>query len=270
GIDRLVEDAGALDLIAGAQAHGRRQLAGELRAGAAAGVAEARPDLLLERARDGAVGRRRSEQAWLAVRAEHAVFGHAERSVRGQLSPLVEHLLRGPQMERHAGEQADRAVLPEQIAPRDLERASGCDVEAVGGLLEARANHAHAALEAGPVHDRGGGRLLDDDEQVAPRGVAVAELGDLNSPKEPERGQTASALDLRRLAEWVTGPERQRPLDHGRAGPHVADDEHMVDDGAWPLTDHKQRLGARAVRAEPGGRLDDGGEVAAIGVLLLD
>ena len=87
---------------------------------------------------------------------------------------------------------------------------------------------------------------------------AVPQLGDPHAPEQPERRQPPLALVDRGRLNGSPGFDLQLALDRLGAGPHVADDQHVVDEHLRPFADEKRDIDTRAVLGELGSRLDDG------------
>ena len=249
GHARVEGHLGPLDLIASADADRARQVTGDVGAGNLALEVETGSNLLLDRTVQEPV-RGGVEDARFPERADAAIL-------RGRF---------GIEGMREAREETDRSVLAEHVAPPDLEERARRDFELLGrhaaGL--AAPHGAQPALDAAAVADRGRRRFFDRHQQVARRLTAVAQLRDARAPEQAERRQAPLALVDRAEAEGIARFHLQLVLDGAGARPHVADDEHVIDEDLRPLANHEGDRHVRAVLAELGPRLDRGALVAEV------
>src|SRR5581483_1235884 len=170
---------------------------------------EARSDLLLERQIQQPVGRR-VEQPRLAVRADRLVFRQAAARRR-----LV-------QRHAEAAEHTDRLGLAEQVAARVLHEAARRDLQPrrAGAAIFFLRDLQQPPLAAEAVADRRRRRLLDGDEQVAARFVAVPQLVDAGAAEQAEAEQPPLRVVDLREAEGIARLNLQLALDRARGRAH--------------------------------------------------
>ena len=262
----LIEHVGALHLVAAADAHGARQTSREFRADATPREVEARSDLLFERRRHTKIGA--AEDARLAKLTDHPVFRKAEAARFGQHGRLIGEDQRIRGVQGGAGEEVHRAVPPEQVPPADLEGGAWRKLDLVGrhvGLIGAP-HHPFPHLEPAAIPERREGGLLDRDQDIPMRAVAVPQLGNPHPAEETQRNQPALALADGRGPERASAFELELTLDRVGLRPHVADDEDVLDEHLRSLVDGEHDPSPGAVWTQAGVAVDGDVRIPEVGI----
>src|SRR4051812_4708306 len=127
-------------------------------------------------------------------------------------------------MQADTAEEADGAVLSEDVPPHDLEEGPRRELEALcrrATFLRAT-DHPQAPFDAPSVPDGRRGRFLDGHQEVAACFVTVGELGDPRAPEQAQGRQPALALVDGVKTERLSLFDLELTFDRSSAGPYVA------------------------------------------------
>ena len=166
----------------------------------------------------------------------------------------------------------DRDSFPQRLLRADLEtsRAAQSQEPLLGRAVRAGRPEHFAALEAGAVREGRRRRLLDLDQHVPPRLRLVLQLGNRDSPEQPEGAQLLLALDPFRVAERLTRLQRDLALDRRGLRPMIADDDDVIDDHLRTFGNRECHIGACIACGEHHARLDADRLVTAVPVFQLE